>query len=75
MTTITQGSRGDTVPMAPADIIEPRYYREHGYPHEAWTRLRREAPVAAARRRASLRSGRSRSTPTSSSIASSPSNS
>jgi cytochrome P450 len=46
MTTITQGSRGDTVPMAPADIIEPRYYREHGYPHEAWARLRREAPVA-----------------------------
>ena len=34
------------VTMAPAEIIEPRYYREHGYPHEAWTRLRREAPIA-----------------------------
>jgi cytochrome P450 len=28
-----------------ADIVRPEYYARHGYPHEAWTRLRREAPV------------------------------
>jgi cytochrome P450 len=27
------------------DIISARLYGEHGYPHDAWTRLRREAPV------------------------------
>lgn len=26
-------------------LIEPASYAEHGYPHEEWTRLRREAPV------------------------------
>jgi cytochrome P450 len=34
MTTIT----GD-------DLIEPRHYATRGYPHELWTRLRREDPV------------------------------
>jgi hypothetical protein len=27
------------------DPIDPWRYAEKGYPHEAWTRLRREAPV------------------------------
>ena len=27
------------------DIISNQTYAENGYPHEAWTRLRREAPV------------------------------
>jgi len=26
-------------------LIDPDYYAAHGYPHELWTRLRREAPV------------------------------
>lgn len=28
-----------------AELIDPDLYAEHGYPHEAWSRLRREAPV------------------------------
>jgi cytochrome P450 len=31
---------------APAEIIDPAFYGKHGPPHEAWTRLRREAPIA-----------------------------
>ena len=27
------------------DLIHPATYAEHGYPHEAWTQLRRESPV------------------------------
>ena len=27
------------------ELIDPRYYAEHGYPFEAWRLLRREAPV------------------------------
>ena len=34
------------VPRAPLEIIDPDWYGKHGPPHEAWTRLRREAPVA-----------------------------
>ncbi len=26
-------------------LIDPQCYAEHGYPHELWTRLRRESPV------------------------------
>ena len=26
-------------------LIDPAYYAAHGYPHELWTRLRREDPV------------------------------
>ena len=33
-------------PIAPPEIIDPEYFETHGYPHEAWSRLRREAPVA-----------------------------
>ncbi len=32
-------------PVEQLDIISARTYGEHGYPHEAWARLRREAPV------------------------------
>jgi cytochrome P450 len=32
--------------MADFDIICPADYAAHGYPHEAWTRMRREAPVS-----------------------------
>src|SRR2546421_12308169 len=28
-----------------SDIVRSDYYTKHGYPHEAWTRLRREDPV------------------------------
>jgi cytochrome P450 len=27
------------------DLLEPQRYATHGYPHEIWTRLRRESPV------------------------------
>ena len=27
------------------DVIGPDHYAEHGYPHEAWKRLRRESPI------------------------------
>ncbi len=27
------------------DLVHPRTYVEHGYPHDAWTELRRESPV------------------------------
>jgi len=33
-------------PKAPAEIIDILHYERHGYPHEAWAKLRREAPVA-----------------------------
>jgi cytochrome P450 len=45
-TTSTTTAARTSPPIAPPEIIEPRYYREHGYPHEFWTQLRREAPVA-----------------------------
>jgi len=34
-----------TLPLDQLDVISARWYGEHGYPHEAWTRLRRESPV------------------------------
>jgi cytochrome P450 len=34
-----------TVPLDQLDVISAREYGEHGYPHAAWTRLRRESPV------------------------------
>jgi cholest-4-en-3-one 26-monooxygenase len=33
-------------PLAPAEIIDVQHYERHGYPHDAWRRLRRETPVA-----------------------------
>jgi len=30
----------------PADLVDPERYARDGYPHETWTRLRAEAPVA-----------------------------
>jgi len=30
----------------PLDLVEPARFARNGYPHEAWTRLRAEAPVA-----------------------------
>ena len=30
----------------PLDLVEPDRYARHGYPHDVWTRLRAEAPVA-----------------------------
>jgi cytochrome P450 len=35
----------ESLPVEQLDIISARTYGEHGYPHAAWTRLRREAPV------------------------------
>lgn len=33
------------IPLDKIDVITARLYGEQGYPHEAWTRLRRESPV------------------------------
>ena len=30
----------------PLDLVDPKRFALHGYPHEVWTRLRAEAPVA-----------------------------
>lgn len=35
-----------TTAFAPSEIVDPKYYQEHGYPHQAWTELRRRAPLA-----------------------------
>ncbi len=32
-------------PLSSLEIIHPDYFAAHGYPHEAWRRLRLEAPV------------------------------
>lgn len=34
-----------TAPLDALDVITARHYGENGYPHEEWTRLRRESPV------------------------------
>jgi cytochrome P450 len=34
-----------SLPLDQLDVISARTYGEHGYPHDAWTRLRRESPV------------------------------
>ena len=34
------------VPIEQVDVISAKIYGEHGYPHEAWRRLRAEAPVS-----------------------------
>lgn len=34
-----------SVPLSDLDLLSPDLYVQSGYPHEAWTRLRREAPV------------------------------
>ena len=30
----------------PLDLVDPKRFSLHGYPHDVWTRLRAEAPVA-----------------------------
>jgi cholest-4-en-3-one 26-monooxygenase len=35
----------ETVPLSQLDLVGPDTYARHGYPHAAWARLRREAPV------------------------------
>lgn len=35
----------DQTPLDQLDVISARFYGEHGYPHDAWARLRRESPV------------------------------
>jgi cytochrome P450 len=35
-----------TCPIDQLDVISAKLYGERGYPHDAWRRLRREAPVA-----------------------------
>ena len=34
-----------TLGLDDLDIVGPQSYADHGYPHEAWARLRRECPV------------------------------
>ena len=31
--------------LAALDLVGPDHYARHGYPHAAWARLRREAPI------------------------------
>jgi cholest-4-en-3-one 26-monooxygenase len=33
------------LPLASLDLVGPDTYARHGYPHAAWVRLRREAPI------------------------------
>ena len=33
------------VSYADFNLVDPSHYAEHGYPHDIWTRLRREDPV------------------------------
>lgn len=35
-----------TPDVDPQDLVDPARFARRGYPHEVWTRLRREAPVA-----------------------------
>jgi cytochrome P450 len=35
-----------TIEVDPLDLIDPKRYAVSGYPHEVWTRLRADAPVA-----------------------------
>jgi cytochrome P450 len=37
--------RADQAGLESIDLVSPDFYAQHGYPHDAWTRLRREAPV------------------------------
>lgn len=41
---MTEAAASD-VPPTELDIISPDGFRDHGYPHAAWARLRREAPI------------------------------
>jgi cholest-4-en-3-one 26-monooxygenase len=34
------------IDVDPMDLLDPERFQQRGYPHEAWTRLRAEAPVA-----------------------------
>lgn len=36
----------DSRPLAPPEVIDGAAYEKHGYPHDTWARLRREAPIA-----------------------------
>ena len=38
-------SQTESLPLGQLDVISAARYGTEGYPHEAWTRLRREAPV------------------------------
>ena len=35
----------EAAPSIPFNPVHPDWYAEHGYPHDFWTRLRREDPV------------------------------
>ena len=35
-----------TIDIDPLDLVDPERYAQRGYPHDVWTRLRAEAPVA-----------------------------
>jgi hypothetical protein len=35
-----------TVDVDPLELVDPDRYARRGYPHDMWTRLRSEAPVA-----------------------------
>ena len=33
------------LPLEQLDVITPESFEAHGYPHEAWARLRAESPI------------------------------
>jgi cytochrome P450 len=39
-------ARTDATGIDPLDLVDPARYAARGYPHDVWTRLRSEAPVA-----------------------------
>jgi len=38
-------AQAEGVPLSSLDLVGPDTYARHGYPHAAWARLRREAPI------------------------------
>ena len=55
-----------TFDLSTIDVASPEHYERNGYPHPEWAYLRKHAPVFWYERPESIRSGSSRSTPTSS---------
>jgi cytochrome P450 len=46
MATVDESPASTTSGIDPLDLVDPARYARRGYPHEVWTRLRAEEPVA-----------------------------
>lgn len=44
--TARAAATGTLDPLDPLDLVDPARFAERGYPHDLWTRMRAEAPVA-----------------------------